>query len=72
MHIEMPKYHIVRTFQDPDKRSYRVRGMGGLTLEEAQAHCKDPETIWKTCTGAAGKRRTRQHGPWSDGYEEEK
>ena len=72
MHIEMPKYYIVRMFQDRDKRSYRVPGMGGLTLEEAQAHCQDPETSSKTCTSAAGRRRTRQHGPWFDGYEEEK
>lgn len=43
----------------------------GLTLEQAQAHCKDPETSSRTCTSAAGKRRTREHGPWFDCYTEE-
>jgi len=42
-----------------------------LTLEEAQAHCQDPETSWKTCTKAAGKRRTKTHGAWFDGYTKE-
>ena len=42
----------------------------GLTLEEAQAHCNDPETSSKTCTSAAKRRITRQHGEWFDGYTE--
>jgi len=42
----------------------------GLTLEEAQAHCKDPETSSSTATSAAAKRRLRDLGPWFDGYEE--
>ena len=67
----MALYRIVRMYQDPNKRAHGVRGMSGLYLEEAQAHCQDPETSWKTCTTAAGRRRTRQHGPWFDGYEEE-
>jgi hypothetical protein len=45
----------------------RVRS--GLTLEEAQAHCRSPESSWKTCTKPAGKRRTRTHGPWFDCYD---
>lgn len=43
----------------------------GLTLEEAQAHCRDPETSSSTCTSAAGKRRTLEHGPWFDSYAKE-
>ena len=42
----------------------------GLTLEEAQRHCSDPETSSRTCTKAAGRRRTRERGPWFDGYTE--
>ena len=42
----------------------------GVTLEEAQAHCGNPETSSSTCTTASAKRRTRQRGPWFDGYEE--
>ena len=43
----------------------------GLTLEEAQAHCANPETSSLTCTNAAGRRRTARMGPWCDGYEAE-
>jgi len=40
----------------------------GLTLEQAQAHCADPETSSSTCRKAANKRRTKQRGPWFDSY----
>jgi hypothetical protein len=40
----------------------------GLTLDEAQAHCRDPETSSSTCTKAANRRRTAQRGPWFDSY----
>ena len=40
----------------------------GLTLEQAQAHCSDPETSSSTCKSSAGKRRTKRFGPWFDGY----
>ena len=45
--------------------------MNGLTLEEAQAHCNDPETSSSTCTKSAGRKRTKTYGPWFDGYEKE-
>ena len=40
----------------------------GLTLQEAEKHCNNPETSYRTCTSAAGKRRTRLYGMWFDGY----
>jgi len=65
----MNTYKIVRMyFNRPGHRRTIVRG---LTLEEAQQHCSDPETSSPTCTGATAKRRTRTSGPWFDGYEEE-
>jgi len=62
-------YKIIRFYRDKDSRRTRTIDTG-LTLEEAQAHCRNPETSSSTCTNRAGRRRTRQHGPWFDGYEE--
>lgn len=64
----METYTIVRFFE----RHYNQRVIAtGLTLEEAQAHCKDPETSSRTATKAAGVRRTRDHGKWFDGFRQE-
>lgn len=41
-----------------------------LSLEDAQAHCSDPETSSSTCTSEEGMARAR-FGPWFDSYEEE-
>lgn len=62
-------YKIVRMFQNEHKPNRTIRK--NLTLEEARAHCRDPETSWKTATSAAARRRTRQYGSWFDGYEEQ-
>ena len=43
----------------------------GLTLEEAQEHCNDPETSSSTATSAEAVARTEAKGPWFDGYTEE-
>lgn len=66
----MALYKIVRMYRNSDvpKRTIKT----GLTLEEAQEHCRNPETSSRTCTSAAGKARTRKLGPWFDGYEDEK
>lgn len=61
-------YDIVRYFRSGRKRVVRRC----VTLEEAQAHCRDPETSWRTCTGAAGRARTRRCGGWFDGYRDHK
>lgn len=63
-------YKIVRMYQDLEHGKRTVKR--GLTLEEAQAHCKDPETSSRTCTKSAGKARTRSKGAWFDGYERER
>jgi hypothetical protein len=65
----MDKYKIVRSYFNADIRKRTIAT--GLTLEEAQAHCRDPETSSRTCTRPAGKARTRRLGPWFDGYERE-
>ena len=44
----------------------------GLTLEEAQSHCKDPETSSSTYKSVRNLAYTEQRGAWFDGYEEQK
>lgn len=63
------RYKIVRMFRNDHVRAYTVRK--GLTLEQAQEHCRDPETSSSTCQQTAGIRRTERFGNWFDGYEEE-
>ena len=58
-------YRIVRMYMHRPRRVLK----SGLTLDEAQAHCRDPETSSSTCTTADARRRTVRLGPWFDGYE---
>lgn len=62
-------YKIVRMYFNRDIPKRTINR--GLTLEQAQKHCKDPETSSSTCTKSHNKRRTRQLGAWFDGYTEE-
>lgn len=62
-------YKIVRMYFN-DASAKRAIATG-LTLDEAQEHCKDPETSSRTCRLAKNIRRTRERGPWFDGYEEQ-
>lgn len=64
----MKTYRIVRMYKDTYETKVMARG---LTLEEAQEHCKDPETSSSTCAELDNLEHTRDHGPWFDGYEEE-
>ena len=59
-------YKIVRHYFKGGKRTIET----GLTLEQAQAHCQDPETSSSTCTKSYPKSITRKHGKWFDGYAE--
>ncbi|NBW77018.1 MAG: hypothetical protein EBR34_14650 [Sphingomonadaceae bacterium] len=59
-------YSIVRNyFNKPGRGRVIARG---LTLEEAQAHCSNPETSSSTATSATAKARTRRMGPWFDSF----
>jgi hypothetical protein len=60
-------YKIVRSFFNEARRKRTITK--GLTLEEAQAHCRNPETSSKTATSAKMRRYTKAHGPWFDGYD---
>ena len=56
----MTTYKIMRYGFDLEPEVQRT----GLTLEEAQEHCSDPETSSTTATDP-------EPGQWFDGYEEE-
>ena len=62
-HLDAKRYTIIRFFSPAyvarhgGPTSKPVTNKKGLTLEEAQEHCNDPET--------------REEGKWFDGYTEE-
>ncbi len=66
--LEESAYKIVRVYQKDGQRDVIKRG---LTLEEAQEHCEDPETSSFKCESEESLERTRVHGPWMDCYYEE-
>jgi hypothetical protein len=55
-------YKIVRYYHRGGKRTIAR----GLTLAQAQRHCRNPETSSRTATSAAARRRTARVGPWFD------
>ena len=59
-------YKIVRMFFNRGNRTIK----SGLTLEEVQKHCRNPETSSSTCTRSDRKKITAARGAWFDGYEE--
>jgi hypothetical protein len=63
----MTTYKIVRHFAD----GHRERIETGLSLQEAQVHCKDPETSSSTAVSPVAVALTKARGEWFDGYDEE-
>ena len=59
-------YKIIRYYFNKPGYKYTIKG--GLSLDEAQAHCSDKETSSSTCTSRAGVARTKRVGPWFDAY----
>lgn len=64
----MQTYKIIRFYFNGYPRRTIKRG---LTLAQAQAHCSDPETSWRTATSYVARKRTQRMGEWFDGYESE-
>lgn len=65
-------YKIVRMFANfggkmPSQGKRTIKC--GLSLDQAQAHCQDPQTSSQTATGAIAKRYGHWDA-WFDGYEE--
>ena len=63
-------YKIVRLYGVFAKHGKRTID-SGLTLEQAQAHCQDPETSSTTATKYKGRKLTERYGVWFDSYTEE-
>lgn len=61
------KYKIIRFFKSARLPSQTI--VKGLSLEQAQRHCKDPETNSKTATDVHSVERTKRLGSWFDGYD---
>ena len=64
-------YKIVRMYQRDESRQFNRTIKSELTLDEAQAHCQDPQTSSNTCTRADRRQITAQRGPWFDGYDKD-
>lgn len=60
-------YKIVRLYFRGGKRIIAK----GLTLEQAQEHCENPETSSSTCQKTVNKNRTKRLGLWFDSYDDE-
>ena len=65
----MQTYSIIRFCFDSSAPDHQMTVDTGLTLEEVQAHCSDPETSSRTCSDESIEKRNG--GPWFDGYERE-
>lgn len=63
-------YRIIRHYA-PGSKKDKCTIKTGLTLEQAQAHCKDPETSSSTATGEKARGHTKLYGDWFDGYTKE-
>lgn len=65
----MTTYKIIRFFQREDIPNEVIET--GLTLEQAQEHCEDPNTSSRTAMAKWAKAITKNCGAWFDGYREE-
>ena len=63
---EPVSYCIIRMYAFKSRSAKIIKT--GLTLEEAKAHCHDPETC---STTTSDKSHEDTHGPWFDGFRAE-
>ena len=68
MDSQLKKFRIVRVFFEgyPDKTIKR-----GMTLQEARAWCKDPETNSSTAKSKKAQSLLEKYGEWYDGFAED-
>jgi hypothetical protein len=63
-------YKVVRHYETASINRRVIAS--GLTLEQAQAHCSDPETSSETAKSKVARARTRRLGRWFDAYYSER
>ena len=63
-------YKILRNYFDDVKYPTELIA-DGLSLDEVQERCKNPEASSRTCKERENVARTERCGRWFDGYEEE-
>jgi hypothetical protein len=66
--FDTERYDIIRFYFNKGNTTQEVV-REDVTLQDAQAHCKDPESSSSTCTMDDGTARTAERGEWFDGYE---
>jgi len=62
-------YRIIRFYFRQDIPTRVIKQ--GVTLEEARAHCRDPETRSRTATSEEARAHTDEFGAWFDARESE-
>jgi len=65
----MATYKVQRIYFHGSRKQTLARG---LTEEQAQEWCRDPEGSSSTCIKRTNVRRTKRSGPWFECYTEEK
>lgn len=65
----MERFKIMRFFQS-GKRCQTLAV--GLTLEQAKEWCSNANTSSRTAWTTSALARTRRHGAWFDGFENER
>jgi len=58
------RYKIIRFYAKGRARTLHR----GLTFEQAEKHCSDPETSSRTAVLPLAKARTARLGDWFEGY----
>ena len=66
----MATYKTIRFYRDMPERNCVV--LTGLTMEQAKARCTKAETSSETATSEWAQQHTAIHGPWFEGWTEEK
>lgn len=62
-------YEIIRHYKNDSSKNKTMKK--GLTRQEAQEWCKDPETSSRTAEEPENVKHTEENGEWFDGFEKE-